>query len=195
MWISCVRALQLIAHLVEHGVEVITNSAEVPGVTFSRTSLMNLSSIPTSVSAPVEPGRRADGRAQQRDEEDEAEQQAPERPAHAPAPARLCSWRVFGFLRSAGQRHDGGVVDLDQLLVCRRSSVESVRSAPSAVGNLRTVKVAICPPGSSVIRAVAAGPIDTSSGAAAGAWSPAAAASGSGPHARHSRDLGRRSVE
>ncbi len=78
-------------------------------------------------------------------------------PPSAPAPARLWSWRVLGFLRSDGQVTIAASWIMTSSSPRSRSRVASVRSAPSAVGNLQTVNVAIHSSGSSVIGAVAVG--------------------------------------
>ena len=126
--------------------EVMTKSAEVPGVTFSRTSLMKPSSMPTSVSAPVRAPVAAPMAAPSSGTRKMSPNSSPQKaPPSAPAPARLWSCRVLGFPRSAGQVTMAASWMLTSSSPCSRSRVASVRSAPSAVGNLQTVNVAIHP--------------------------------------------------
>ena len=98
--------------------EVIRNSAEVPGVTWSRTFLMKSSSMPTSVSEPVSAPVAAPTASPSSGTKKISPNRRPQKaPPRAPAPVRLFSSFVFGFFLSGGQLDDRRVVDLDQLFL------------------------------------------------------------------------------
>src|SRR5215203_3835757 len=83
---------------------VRANSADVPSVTLSRTSLMKSSSIPTSARAPVIPPMPAPIAAPRKGTKKISPNRKPQKaPQPAPAPAVLCSWWVVGFLLPWGQ--------------------------------------------------------------------------------------------
>ena len=109
---------------------VIRKSAEVPGVTFERASLMNLSSMPTSAMTPT--ARRCPRRWPCRGtgRRIAAEQQAPERAASARPrrPGRVVASSVFLPAASDDRR----VLDPITRCFCRSSSSFSSCAAPSA---------------------------------------------------------------
>src|SRR5262245_24661606 len=93
-------------------------SADVPGLTLSRTCLMKLSSMPKSVSAPLTgPPRRSNRKTQQRDEEDQADEETPEGAANSACSRcakHLSCLRPFAALRPSDHSR---VHQFDQLLL------------------------------------------------------------------------------
>ena len=67
-------------------------------------------------------------------------------PPRAPGPARLFSWRVFGFFFPAPQLTVAASWIVISSCFDSDSSVASASSAPVAVSNFQTVSVAIHPP-------------------------------------------------
>src|SRR5215203_1178206 len=83
---------------------VSANSAEVPGVTCSRTCLMKSSSIPTSAIDPVSAPMLAPIAAPRKGTKKISPNRKPQKaPPIAPAPDVLANWRVLGFLLPSGQ--------------------------------------------------------------------------------------------
>src|SRR5680860_928597 len=127
--------------------DVITNSAEVPGVIWSRVRLMKASSIPTSASepdkAPVAAPIAAPSRGTKKIRPKSRPQKAPPR---APAPVRLLSCCVLGFFLPLSQET---VAASWTTMTSSRESLSRVlaaASAPSGVSNFQTVSVAMIAP-------------------------------------------------
>jgi len=123
--------------------DVSTKSAEVPGVIFSRTSFTKPSSMPMWVSDPAS----APVAAPTANPSSGTKKMRPKRkpqnaPPRAPAPVRLLRCRVLGFFLPSGQVTMAASWTLIVSSDCSRSSVPSAVSAPSAVCNFQTVKVA-----------------------------------------------------
>src|SRR5829696_4440711 len=83
---------------------VSANSAEVPGVTFSRTCLTKSSLMPTSANEPDSAPMPAPIAAPRKGTKKISPNRKPQKaPPSAPAPVVLCSWRVSGFFLPKGQ--------------------------------------------------------------------------------------------
>src|SRR5918995_3374334 len=123
---------------------VSANSADVPGVTFSRTVLMKSSSIPTSarepLSAPIAAPMAIPSSGIKKISPNRNPQNAP---PSAPAPPMLASWRVWGFLRSSGQLTTAASSRVISWRSCMPCKASSTRSAPPGSLNFSTDKVAI----------------------------------------------------
>src|SRR5215217_1281182 len=99
-------------------------SADVPSVTFSRTSFTKSSSMPMSAKAPLMPPHQgADRHPEDGDEEDQPEEQPPEGAVQDPKPARLLSWRVLGLLFPWGQETIAASTIWISSCFCRSSSL------------------------------------------------------------------------
>ena len=97
--------------------EVMTKSAEVPGVTFSRTSLMKPSSMPMWVSDPASaPVAAPTARPSSGTKKIRPNRKPQKAPPSAPAPVRSLRCRVFGFFLPSGQLTMAASCDRDQLL-------------------------------------------------------------------------------
>src|SRR5215218_5050410 len=125
---------------------VSANSADVPGVTFSRTLLMKAPSIPTSarepLSAPMPAPTAIPSSGKKKITPNNNPQNAPKA---APAPVVLESWRVWGFLRSSGQLTTAASFRVISWRSCMPCKVSSTRSAPLGSLNFSTDSVAKTP--------------------------------------------------
>src|SRR5215213_10976352 len=123
---------------------VRANSAEVPGVTFSRTCLMKSSSIPTSaiepVSAPIPAPIAAPRNGTKKISPNRKPQKAP---LIAPTPAMLCKSRVLGFLLPWGQLTTAASWRVIICRSCRPCRAMRTLSAPPGSLNFSTDSVAI----------------------------------------------------
>src|SRR5579859_2438902 len=120
--------------------ELSRNSAEVPGVTFSRTSLMNESLIPTSaiepISAPVA-APIARPRIGMKKIRPKSSPQNP--PPSAPAFLESRSSRVFGLFLPTSQLTTAASSTWMSCWRCRSASSSSASWAPLVVSNFQTV--------------------------------------------------------
>src|SRR5215211_4543070 len=122
---------------------VSANSADVPGVTFSRTVLMKSSSIPTSTREPLSPPIAAPMAIPSSGIKKIRPNRKPQNaPPTAPAPPVLDIWRVWGFLRSAGQVTTAASCRVISCLSCMPCKASSTRSAPLGSLNFSTDSVA-----------------------------------------------------
>src|SRR5215469_9278722 len=123
---------------------VSVNSADVPGVTLLFTWSMNLSSMPTSVSAPVRAPMPAPIAMPRTGTRKSRPNSIPQNiPPRAPAPTRLLACRVLGCFLSGGQLTTAASCRTMSRCFWRSSRVFRARSAPSTVGNSTAVSVAI----------------------------------------------------
>src|ERR671912_2446342 len=123
---------------------VSANSAEVPGITFSRTCLMKSSLIPTSAIEPVSPPMPAPIAAPRNGTKKISPNKKPQKaPQVAPPPAVLCSWWVLGFLSPAGHLTTAASWRVIICRSCRPSRAMSTLSAPPGSLNFSTDNVAI----------------------------------------------------
>src|ERR687897_3758130 len=122
---------------------VSANSADVPGVTFSRTCLMKSSSMPTSAREPMIPPIAAPMAIPSSGIKKISPNRNPQNaPPSAPAPPMLASWRVWGFLRSAGQLTTAASSRVISWRSCMPCKASSTRSAPLGSLNFSTDSVA-----------------------------------------------------
>src|ERR671911_2705021 len=123
---------------------VSANSAEVPGVTFSRTCLMKSSSMPTSANDPVSPPMPAPIAAPRNGTKKINPNRKPQKaPQVAPAPAVPCSWWVLGFLSPSGHLTTAASCRVIICRSCRPCRAMSTLSAPPGSLNFSTDSVAI----------------------------------------------------
>src|SRR5215203_3344956 len=124
---------------------VRANSAEVPGVTCSRTCLMKSSSIPTSAIDPVSAPMLAPIAAPRKGTKKIRPNRKPQKaPPIAPAPAVLANWRVLGFLLPSGQVTTAASWRVINCRSCRPCRAMSTLSAPPGSLNFSTDSVAKC---------------------------------------------------
>src|SRR5215213_3704108 len=122
---------------------VSANSADVPGVTFSRTCLMKSSSMPTSAREPPSAPMPAPIAMPRRGTKKISPKSMPHNaPMAAPAPAMPESWRVWGFLRSTGQLTTAASCRVISCRSCMPCKASSTRSAPLGSLNFSTDSVA-----------------------------------------------------
>jgi hypothetical protein len=125
--------------------EVRTKRADVPGVTWSRTRLMNASSMPTSLIIPVSPPTAAPTAIPRNGTKKIRPNNMPQNaPPSAPAPARSFSWRVFGLFLPSGHDTVAASWTLMSSWLARLFKVATAWSAPSGVLNFHALSVAMC---------------------------------------------------
>src|SRR5215204_6179852 len=123
---------------------VRANSAEVPGVTLSRTCLMKSSSMPTSAIDPVSAPMLAPIAAPRKGTKKIRPNKKPQKaPPIAPAPAVLANWRVLGFLLPSGQVTTAASCRVIISRSCIPCRAMSTLSAPPGSLNFSTDSVAI----------------------------------------------------
>ena len=124
--------------------EVSANRADVPGVTSERTFSMNASSIPTSLRAPARVPVPAPIATPSSGTKKSSPNSRPQKaPPRAPIPVRLLSWRVLGFFLSSGHDTVAASCSLMSSSLTSVRRVSTAPSAPSAVSNFQTVRVAM----------------------------------------------------
>src|SRR5579862_1048814 len=126
--------------------ELSRKSAEVPGVTWSRTLLMNESLMPTSASDPASaPAAAPIARPSSGTKKIMPNSRPQKPPPSAPPILVLCSWRVFGLLLPSSQLTTAASRTTMSSCCCRSCSFSSAASAPKGAPNFHTVSDAMSP--------------------------------------------------